>query len=174
MRTKTKLPMLLFLFTFTLSARANKIISPEQFLQATGLIVGDYKAYGPSSCREGTLDVFMASKGELTLMLGAHPLIMGLRRGKAEVERPKDRCCVSKLISSYGNGVVNGQKIQTCEPDLNRSECQDIRERVIVVHDTEVRKRPDGFQYRYRRTIYPEGKVDHSETCILRPAPPEQ
>ena len=83
----------------------------KDFLDTTGLVPGMYELIdGPQSCQEGNLDIVRLDN-EITLMLGAHPLVTGLGRSAYSVT---ERKCKSKISSYYDKGTINGQKITKC------------------------------------------------------------
>lgn len=101
---------------------------------------------GPESCQEGTVRV-LELEDEVTLMLGAHPLVIGIGKGTIEVA---ERECKTTDTASVSKQRIEADRQQTCNGVLTAYH--------VVVEPTE-----NGL--RYTRKVTSKGKVILFETC---------
>ena len=101
---------------------------------------------GPDSCQEGDVRV-LELEDEVTLMLGAHPLVIGL--GK-DTMVSAERECKTTEIAKVTSRKIEAHKQLTCGG-------------VLTVYHVVVEPAENGL--RYTRKVTSKGKVIVNETC---------
>jgi hypothetical protein len=98
----------------TADGRAGKDLRPW-FLSKSGISEGAVELIeGPESCQSGTVRI-LEIDDELTLMLGAHPLVVGI--GKSKIESTDRKCQATETAEVTEHKVV-GDKKQICDGAL--------------------------------------------------------
>lgn len=122
----------------------------QKFLNTTEIKLGSYnKTEGPDECSDGELSI-LPLENEFTLMLGAHPLVIGLGRPSFKT---KDRACVSSTNSSYKKHKISGRRIEKCGK---------------ISREYKVEVNVAGDVVTYVRTVSESGKVVRNEKCVLK------
>lgn len=128
-------------------------VSPEaiqEFWRITNLRPGEYGLVsGEEQCQVGNLYVLPIEE-HFTLMMGAHPIILGLGGDESE---SADRECSSRVTTSFGENHVESKRTMTCGNDLYE-------------FTTKIDSTDKGFDY--MRKNYLNGKIIRKETCELQ------
>ena len=133
---------------FSVGTQAGEL--KQRFMDVTSIKEGVYeRAQGPESCLEGPLRL-LEIDDRLTLMLGAHPLVLGI--GKAS-EFIQEGSCTTKSSTEFSASRVRGVRSEKCK-------------NAAMKFVTDVQFEPQGFTY--KRKVYEGAKLRMEETCYLK------
>ncbi|MCB0414801.1 MAG: hypothetical protein KDD50_10735 [Bdellovibrionales bacterium] len=84
-----------------------------EFVSTSGLLAGEYQLAEkqPEQCREGEIEILDLTDS-VTVMLGAHALVVGLGRDKFD---DLDRDCLSEYDTFYKKNFIKGTMVEKCE-----------------------------------------------------------
>lgn len=115
---------------------------------------------GPSICQEGDLSIVDLGD-ELTLMLGAHPLAVGL--GKGDKQYAEDECRYDETTSTKTGEIIWTQKQNCTIPTARSGKREEIVERKVVI--TANKK---GFKYVRTNTMKGDSKTITCEYAYVK------
>lgn len=144
--------LILSLLLFKSMAQASEL--KARFLESTKLVEGTYQLVrGDQSCQQGPLKI-VDLENELTLMLGANPLVRGIG---LENNSTQERGCTTKVSGRFDGSKISGELSYVCDR-LGGAETQ-----------VEVSVNGDEISYTRKTT---RGKRTQKDSCVLKRARP--
>lgn len=122
----------------------------DKFLQATQAREGLYqKVSGPEACLEGRVRILDFDR-DLTLMVGAQPLILGIGKENQLVKEP---ACTTRSSARFEGHRVTGERTQRCKS-------------LEIRFVTDARFTAEGLIY--KRLVFSGKTLKSEQKCILK------